>query len=53
MGLTTPVAQPGPILRTKLRKVVIKCKNVMRFKFQAPFLKMYIFEVATFSLVLC
>ena len=31
-GFAAPVAQPKPILRTKLQNVVKKCKNVMCFK---------------------
>ena len=50
MRLDTLVAQQGSTLRAELRKVVIKCKNVMSFNFWALCLKMYIFDVAPFFL---
>ena len=50
MGLTTLLAQPISIFRAKLWKVVTNCKNSVFFNFQALFVKMFIFEVATFFL---
>ena len=49
MSLTILVAQPVSIFRTKLEKVVVKYEIVMFFNLWI-FLKMYIFEVATFYL---
>ena len=50
MHLDTLVAQQGSTLRAELRKVFMKCKNVMSFNFWALCLKMYIFDVAPFFL---
>ena len=43
-------AQSVSLLRAKLQKVVMKCKNVMLIKFLVHFLKTYIFQIATFLL---
>ena len=49
MDLTILVTQPVSIFRPKLWNVVVKCEIVMFFNFWV-FLKMHIFEVATFCL---
>ena len=51
MGLSTLLVELVSTLRKKLWEVVMKYKNFMFFSFQNFFLKMYILEVATFSLV--
>ena len=49
MGSTTLVAQRVYISKAKLQKIAIKCKIVMFFNLWV-FLKIYIFEFATFYL---
>ena len=51
MGSTILVDQPIFIFKVKLWKAAVKCEIVMIFNFWV-FLKMYIFEVATFYLAL-
>ena len=50
MRLNTFVAQTIFILRAKLWKVAIKCKNVMFFNFWPLFLEIYILDVAYYFL---
>ena len=50
MRLTTILAQLVSVLRVKLWKVVMKCKNTMLRSFLFFFLKFYIFEDVTFFL---
>ena len=49
MDLTILVAQPVSIFREKLWKVVVKCE-IVKFFNAWVFLKLYIFEVATYHL---
>ena len=51
MGSTILVAQPISIFKAKLWKAAVKCEIAIFFNFWV-FLKMYIFEAATFYLAL-
>ena len=53
MDLTTVSAQLVSIVNAKLWKVAIICENNLFPNFQAPFLKMCLFEGVTFFLASC